>query len=575
MQGTASWLDRVASTYSSIDRALKAGPPAPGRLYAPAQGGVGPISWEGWPDRGGTGRGLAATITDLSTAQRDEQVARGDIINTTVYAAINAIANEMMVAQVKLKKRVAKGDEDLENAPFERLWEAPNPFMGRGFVMAFWAWNLLLSGRGYLFARPVNGEITELWPIPSWRIAPVRHPEKFIEGYALKVEGAEQAKFIDAKYVCYTRIPHPFDIYDGLAPGAAARVAIESDKAMAKWNESFFSEENAVPSGLVSVPKDTLDQDIARVRAELRDFFGGANKRRVAVARAGDLAWQAFGHTQKEMEFLSGREFSQKEIMRVYGIPEGYFSEQANRANAEQARATMIENAVWPKLIMLAEDLNAQWGGRWWAEEERVAFDDIRPRNRELELKEFSSWSTVLTVGELRKLIKYDALGDYRDKLTIEELKKAMALPGTEASIEAEEAVAALEAAAGGGEEGEDVAPEALEAAPTLDEETPPEGMGDAPALDAEPGVEAAKAADLERWERKALKALKLGRRPAVPFVPDALGDGEAAAIRTALEAAESLADVRAAFKAVAEPGDEGDVWSEAERWARLALKEG
>lgn len=556
--------DRLALVFG---RTTKAAPPSPGRLYPPSMGASLPLSWEGWPDRGGTGAGLSAVGgSGLGESQHDEQVAKGDMASSTVYSCINAIANEVLTAQVKLKKRVAKGEEVIENAPFERLWEAPNPFMGRGFMMSFWAWQLHLSGRAYLFARPVGGQITELWPLPAWFITQAIGPDG-MKGYLYKRPGGEEKPlFLDSKYVCYTRLPNPFDIYDGWAPGASGRVAINSDKAMAKWNESFFSDENGVPSGLVSVPKDSLDQDVARVRQELRDFFGGANKRRVAVARAGDLAWQAFGHTQTEMEFLKGREFSQKEIMRLYGIPEGYFSEQANRANAEQARATMVENAVWPKLILLSEDLNAQWGGIWWGEDERATFEDIRPRNRELELKEFSAWSTVLTVGELRKLIKYDELGDYRDALTLEELKKAMPLPGTPASEEADAAVSAMEEAAGLTEEETPVAE-----APTLAEETPPEGMGDEPALEAEPGTEAeeVKRLDLARWERKALKALKDKGRASTPFSPDALGEAEAERIRAALEAAQTPEEVRAAFATKAE---DDDIWAEAEKWARLAL---
>jgi hypothetical protein len=78
-----------------------------------------------------------------------------------------------------------------------------------------------------------------------------------------------------------------------------------------------------------------------------------------------------------------------------------------------------------------------------------------------------------------------------------------------------------------------------------------------------------AKGADLARWERKALKALKDGKGAGVRFVPDALDEAEAAAIRDALRDAVTPADVRAAFKAVLID----DVWDEATRWARMALE--
>jgi phage portal protein BeeE len=85
-----------------------------------------------------------------------------------------------------------------------------------------------------------------------------------------------------------------------------------------------------------------------------------ARKRGIAVARSGDLDYKEFGRSQKDMEFGAGREFASKVIGRTLGFPDGYWSDLANRANAEQARRTMISGAVWPLLVRLAEDMNAQ-----------------------------------------------------------------------------------------------------------------------------------------------------------------------------------------------------------------------
>lgn len=561
---TPNIFDRLALLFG---RALKVAP-QPGDLYPrPGAGGMpgNPISFPGWDAYEQAGYGQQA-------GRQDEQRARQWIQSSTVYACIQAIANELSTANVVLKRRTDEGEEDVDNAPFEVRWERPNPIMGRGYLMQYWAWQLLLSGRAYLYARPVGGQLAELWPVPSWYLTVVPDRDGLIKGYAFKKPNAESTPvFIEAKYICYSRLPNPFDIYDGLAPGAAGNVAISSDIAMAQWNLQYFSEDNGVPSGLVSVPKDMLDQDIARVRMELRDFFG-RGQRRVAVARAGDLEWQAFGHTQKDMEFQTGRQYSEKEIMRVFGIPEGYFSDKANRANAEQARATMIENAVWPRLTLLAEDLNAQWGGTWWSEDERVAFDDIRPRNIDQEIAIYNAESSIRTLDELRQLRNLDPIGDYRGKLLMEEIKKAAPMPATPASDEVEAAIAAAEEAAmaeveaAAPEEPTDEAPAPEDG--TLPELTPPEAEGDAP-VDAE----ALKAREVSVWRRAALKDLKRGRAPAIAFEAHHLDPATATAIRGALEGAQDAEAVKAAFL----KADDLDALIDATiggamAWARLAL---
>jgi HK97 family phage portal protein len=544
-------------------QALKQAPP-PAQLYAQQQGV--PTSYLSFP-------GWAAIERD--TGGQDEKRAKTAIQSAWVYRNINAIAKEISVAELIVKTLTKDEDEDVDNHPLELLWERPNPYMGRSFLMQFWAWQLLLDGEGYFYLCPVGGDRYELWPVPSFAMQPVPHPREFIAHYLFKTPTMEKAVRIDKQYIIYSRLPNPFDIRRGLSPLVAAMIEIEGDLAMARWNKNFFAKENAAPTGLISMPKDSLDTDIARVRMEIQDFFGSNGARRVAVARAGDLTWEPFDRSQKDMEFLLGRQFTSKLIDTVFGIPEGFWSKDATRANSEGAKATMIENAVWPHLVMLAEDLTTQ-AGLLLAEDERATFDDIRPRNRSLELEEFKTYQAVRTVNELRAMIGDEPIGEEQEKkgadprgyMLVAEITKGMPLPATEASTMTEEYLAEQEAAA---EEEE----------PT-DDAMVDEGAADAtdagmlPEAEGEPMPEPAKsvradprADERHKWERKALKALKRFGRAAVPFAPAHLSVDEHMRITEALKAAQSAEDVRAAFKAA----DDTDAlitgeWAAAEAWA-------
>jgi hypothetical protein len=292
------------------------------------------------------------------------------------------------------------------------------------------------------------------------------------------------------------------------------------------------------------------------VRMEIMDFFG-QGKRRVGVARAGDLAWTPFDRSQKDMEFLAGRTFTAKLVDTIFGIPEGFWSKDATRANSEGAKATMIENAVWPHLVALAEDLNAQAIPLWYGEQYRAGFEDIRPRNRSLELEEFKTYQAVRTLDELRAMINDEPIGDVRGAMLVAEINKGTPIPTSAPSEDMEAVLSEKEAeAAANAPPAEDTV--MLEEAPVeatpLDAETPP--ADDAPL----------KAIDLDRWERKALKALRSGKSAVVRFESAAIPLDDQARIRAALEAAQDAAAVKAAFA----PDDDVDALIDDELTAAL-----
>jgi len=525
MNGT-SWIQRISHGFAETRATWKAAP-NPASLYPPPQQSYssGPIvfpGYEQWQQQYGNGGN--------NQNAKDQERAKTALTSSWVFADINAVANEASVSMLEVMERSAGKEEDREvvNHPLEVLWEAPNPFMGRSYLMKFWIFNLLLSGKAALFWVPGGDGIAECWPLPSWMLTPIPHPTKFIDGYEFRPTPTTKPIRIENKYVTYSRLVHPFDLRDGLSPLAAIFDAIEADLAMRRWNKQFFAKENAAPTGLILVPKDMLDPDLARVRMEIMEFFGGANNRRVGVARAGDMDWKPFDRSQKDMEFLEGRRFSREEIDRAFGFPEGYWSDKASRANAEGAAARMIENAVWPHLVMLAEDLNAQTIPVWYGKQYRAQFSDIRPRNRQLELQELSAAQATLTVDEIRKKYwKMEPIGDERGKLLIAEVGKG-----------------------GGMEEEPPTDPSSLPPA-TLPEDgsNPTDADQLAPDPDALDAPDEAKALDLARWQAKAVNALKRGKRASVAFVSDAIPADEYAAIKILLDEATTIEAVRDAFK--------------------------
>lgn len=415
--------------------ALKGVPIEPGELYPPQrnnQPSTGWINWQGWP---------AFEAQSQTDGQRDLLRAKTAITSPWVFADVQAIANEFSTAELIIKERHGEKLEDVDNHPLEMIWESPNEHMGRSFVTAFWAWSYVLSSKAYLYWVPDQSgrHLMEVWPIPPWMITPIPDKDEFISGYSFKASQYARPITIPTSMITYSHSVNLFDVRDGLSFLAAANTEIKADLAASMWNLNFFDENNGVPDGLIGLDPATLDDDIIRVRMELRDFFGGT-KRGLAVARSTDLKYTQFGRSQKDMEFGAGREFASKVIGRTLGFPDGYWSDLANRANAEQARRTMISGAVWPLLVRLAEDMNAQKRGvvqLWYGETTRAEFKDIRPEDKEAQRAELSAYSPFYTLNELRELTGQAAFdkADVRGLMLVAEITKGAPLPGTPAAL--------------------------------------------------------------------------------------------------------------------------------------------
>lgn len=559
MQGTVyhrNLIHRLGDAWNVVK-----GLPTPGQMFPPQQGiQTGYLTFPGWD----------YLERNTPSGAQDEARVKKAVQSSSVFANMRAIANEFSSSELIVKERKGAKLEDVENHPLEVLWEAPNEDMGRAFLMSFWALSYTMTGKAYLYWLPAGGAIQEVWPIPPFMLKPIPASADFIGGYAFRSRPDSDPVFIPRENITYSRSANIFDIRDGLSFLVAAMTPIESEIAMGYWNRNFFDEGNGIPDGMVALSRDALDVDVMRVRQEMRDFFGGT-KRGLAIARENDLKYIPWGRSQKDAEFTEGIKLTSTQIGRTMGFPDGYWSESANRANAEQARATMIAGAVWPLLVALAEDMNAGVVRRFYGEQFRVEFKDIRPEDRALLLQELQFYAQIETVNELRQRIGADALDDPRGQMLVAEITKGAPLPATPAAQATEDYLTEQEAEAGVGTEEapppEEVAPPvdegALtggEVAPVPEEATmeevpvktyPIKFMGrDGKAEDAwEMQVLPAIAdTDLARWERKALKSLKRFHTAAVRFDSVAIAPDEHARISDALKTATTAEDVRAAF---------------------------
>ena len=450
------------------------------------------------------------------------------------YADVNAIASESSSLQLLVEERSEGGWQEVPDHEFAKLWAAPNANMGRGFIIQFWVWQLYLFGKAFLYFAPdASGTPREMWPLPSARVKPVGSSDKFIDHYEYVVtkDNRRVTYEIPPELICYSRFVNPFDPRDGMAPLVAAGRPIETDSEMTRSNLEFFGQGNAQPSGICRISGTTGDADFLRLRDDIQSNFGRGQHKTLFV-RGDDIDYKILQWSPADMMFTDLRAVSEREIHRACGVPDGYWSDKANRANSEHADQVLINSVIWPIASNFAEDIQAQIITPHYGENTRGRFRDIRRRNVDLEIRELAAKKDFYTVEELRtqypppKVSEAAWLGgdaaDPRNGMLLVELAKLQPSP------------------------------------------TEPDAL--APSSESRP--EAASGGAKAMWERKALRRLKAGKSAACQFESDEIDDGEHARISDALAACKTADEVRAVF----DPATLDTLVAEV-RSARLALE--
>lgn len=360
-------------------------------------------------------------IPDLSVYS-----AQVDTYRTRAWVRSSVSITAQQAATVPLMVKILQGEDrkDVENHPFELLLNRPNPDQSRFEFLraAFSFWRL--SGSGYLWLNRSSASQppTEMWTIPSNRIKPVPDGKLSLRGYLYEPGGTARKIPLESWEVMHLKDFNPINPYVGLSPVEAVGPSIIGDRAMAEYNAQWFDDDNAKISGILGFSDPIEDGEWKRLQAQVKADYGGT-RRALMMLRGlgkGDVKWIETGMSQKDMEFIQGREFNMKEIYNIFA-PGLYamLHESANVANARSNEAIFMSKTIWPMLVAMAEkftnDILPSYGDNLICE-----FKDIRVRDRQMDLAEQEQAGKVQTVGEIRQhFYNLPLLGDERDNLLV------------------------------------------------------------------------------------------------------------------------------------------------------------
>lgn len=351
-----------------------------------------------------------------------------------VQIAVRTIADTVATAGAQVMRQANEKNEQVTNHPFEVLLQRPNPLMSRFALLAATASYYKLTGNAYwwLNKRSQSAPPDEVWLIPSHNIRPVPDERLYLRGYEYDA-GQGQKLLLPVDAVCHFKTFNPLSQFVGLsAIEALAGVAV-GDMAMQKWNTNYFDKNNAKLPGALTFAQMVPDATWSEIQAQFKREYGGTERNLLMLRGVGDnaVSWVQMASSQKDMEFLAGRQSNKEEIYTAFGVPPGMLDKNATEANATAAKAAFSEMTLWPLLVALSETITntilPAYGPNLV-----LAFDDPRKTDRALELHEQAEYAKTHTIDEVREKFYEDApIGDERGKLLIAEITQG-GIPGVD-----------------------------------------------------------------------------------------------------------------------------------------------
>lgn len=410
--------------------------------------------------------------------------------------------------------------------------------------------SMCLYGRAHaLKEQGVLSGLPRLRWVASPGITPEFDSQVGIKGYKRRVGEVEKTLAPDQVWSCWIQDPS-VDVGADVAPAAVAMRAAGVLDNLDSYLESFF-DGGAIKATLLRVKSVANENEKKKLEAWWKKTLSGVKNAFRAAAVSADVEPMVIGDSLADTVNPELRDQALMDVLIAMEVPASkILANAANYATAQQDELSFLTDLVIPEAESIRDSLNAQFYGAQGLE--LVLLPEKMPAFQAAELAKAQAINAltsdpVITQSEARQMLGREPLAPDAEEARRLELAAmlALAIQMKELGYSLAQATALAGLPAPTPPEPQIVTPPALP--PPADT-----GQGSAdPAPPAEPDPAAQRAADLERWQRKALK-----RGGACGFASVWIDPHEAAQITHSLEHAGSdPAAIRAAFK-VGDPGE-------------------
>jgi HK97 family phage portal protein len=316
-----------------------------------------------------------------------------------------------------------KGKNEIENHPLLSLLSVPNIKQADATFREELVSHLLMFGNVYLLKTGQSHNYPlELNLLRPEHIKILKSDTFMPKAYEYSISGKKYSFPIDPltgkSDVLHIKFFNPLDFLYGMSPLVAAASAIDQHNAVGEHNLSLLKN-GGRPSGAFIIKPDPHDIGLTEeqrmaLSSDIKSIYEGTSNAGRVLFLEGDFEWKEMGTNLKDLDFLSGKNLSAREIAQAFGVPPMLVGVpgDATFSNYREARYHLWEDTILPLMDLIVGEFN-RWISHDFNDDLTIAYDaDAIPA---LALKREASWEKIahvdfLTIDEKRQAVGYGKL---------------------------------------------------------------------------------------------------------------------------------------------------------------------
>lgn len=358
----------------------------------------------------------------------DEKWASSKLLDANkewVFRNNDVIAMEVSKMDFELYQVGIKGGEivykELDTHPLLSLLDQPNEDEVKSDAIYIINSHKKLAGDAFWLKIRTGRQVTALRHLPPDKIEldldqPTADNPAAIKGYRYKdvIDGHKIDVYYSPDDIIHIKKPNPNKIFRGLGTVEAMADTIDIDNLTNLTTKNFFKK-GAITNFVLSTDSHLKDDQLKRLRAELRQDYAGASNAYKTMILGGGLKPEKISFNNKEMEFLSQLEWYRDKIMCGFGntLASLGMLDDVNRATHESSMIEWKRITVKPDMDAIVNALNERLVPEF-GDNLVLGYTDPIPEDRESKLEESKGLylAGLITRNEGREIMDYEGTDD-------------------------------------------------------------------------------------------------------------------------------------------------------------------